>query len=80
VTWAVVHSDDTWSDLDRLTPAEREAVDDTLSGWVESGPPQDRARLVGRLTLFEHHVGGVGIVYLVEPDARVIGLLRVRPL
>jgi len=81
VTWAVVHGDASWADLDRLTPEERRTVDDLLSAWVNSGPPQGRARTVAGMTLFEHHVAdGIAVTYLVDDDQRLIGVLRIRRL
>jgi hypothetical protein len=39
---AIVNGEDSWADLERLTPAERTAVDDVLVGWATTGPPRDR--------------------------------------
>ena len=56
MTWAIVHGDASWADLDRLNPEERSGVDDLLGTWVSAGPPQDRSRTVAGVTLFEHHL------------------------
>ncbi len=81
MTWAVVHGDASWADLDRLAPEERSAVDDLLSGWVTSGPPQDRSRTVAGMTLFEHHLEArIAVTYLADDDQRLIGVLRIRRL
>ncbi len=79
MTWAVVHGDASWADLDRLAPDERAAVDDLLSTWVTTGPLQDRPRTVAGMTLFEHHLGDrVAVTYFVDENQRLIGVLRVR--
>ncbi len=79
MTWAVVHGDPSWADLDRLTPEERRAVDELLSAWVTSGPPQDRSRTVAGMTLFEHHLQArIAVTYLVDHDQRLVGVLRIR--
>ncbi|MDQ6949381.1 MAG: hypothetical protein M3256_24795 [Actinomycetota bacterium] len=81
MTWAVVNGDESWADLDELTPEERGAVDDLLSASITSGPPQDRLRVVAGVTLFEHHVEDrVAVTYFVNDDQRLIGVLRVRRL
>jgi len=74
VTWAVVHGDASWADLDRLTPNERGAIGDLLSAWVTTGPPQDRRRTVAGMTLFEHHLEDrVAVTYFVDENQRLIG-------
>ncbi len=81
MTWAVVHGDASWADLDRLTPEERRAVDELLSAWVTSGPPQDRSRTVAGMTLFEHHLEDrIAVTYLVDDEQRLVGVLRIRRL
>ena len=40
MTWAIVHGDASWADLDRLNPEERSAVDDLLSTWVTADHPR----------------------------------------
>ncbi len=81
MTWAVVHGDASWADLDRLNPAERNAVDDLLTEWVTSGPPRDRSRALAGMTLFERDLeGGICVTYLVDDDQRLIGILRIRAL
>ncbi len=52
MTWAVIHGDASWADLDRITVEERVAVDDLLGAWVTSGPSIDRPRIVAGLTVF----------------------------
>lgn len=51
MTWAIVHGEDSWADLERLTAEERTAVDELLVGWVITGPARDRTRPVAGLTL-----------------------------
>ena len=79
MTWAIVHGEDSWPDLERLTPDERSAVDDILIGWVTTGPAWDRTRLLAGLSLFEHHVANkIAITYIVDDRQHLVGILRIR--
>lgn len=67
MTCAIVLGEDSWDDLERLIPDERSAIDDTLIGWVTTGPGRDRTRLLAGLSLFEHHVANkIAITYIVD--------------
>jgi hypothetical protein len=79
VSWAIVHGEDSWADLERLTPEERTAVDDLLVGWVTTGPARDRTRPLAGLTLFEHHVAeSVALTYIIDDQQHLVGILRIR--
>jgi hypothetical protein len=79
VTWAIVHGEDSWADLERLTPDERTAVDDVLVGWVTTGPARDQTRPLADLTLFEHHVAdSVALTYIIDDRQHLVGILRIR--
>jgi len=74
VTWAVVHGDASWADLDRLTPNERGAIDDLPSTWVTTGPPQDHQWTVAGMGLFEHHLEDrIAVTYLVDDEQPAVG-------
>jgi hypothetical protein len=81
VSWAIVHSDDSWNDLSRLDTEERSSVEQTLLEWVSSGPPRDRSRDLAGLMLYEHHIENrIGITYFADDEQELVGLLRIRRL
>jgi hypothetical protein len=77
VTWAIIHGDASWADLNRLTSEDRSAIDDLLSAWVTSEPPRERSRNPSGVILFEHHLESE-ITYFVDDQQHLVGILRIR--
>jgi hypothetical protein len=79
VSWRVFATNESQPDFDKLSEADRAALDADLFGWVEHGPPRINRRIVGGARFFEDAVpSGLVVTYFVNETVPYVAILRVR--
>jgi len=79
VSWRIFVTDSAAGDLSRLSEPERNAVNEDLFAWVDTGPPKANRRELGDLELFEDALpSGFRVTYFVNETEPYVAVLRVR--
>ena len=78
MSWQIL-TGQAWTDIEKLSEPERNAVAEDLMVWVDAGPPRRNRRDLVGVELYDDRLpSGFDVVYLVDESASYAALLRVR--